>query len=145
MSNHFGIARTFFLCGMVDFVCLGLFLVYAGSQFQPQGQLSGSNGNLSSAESKNRKRMESEKAKKQQKMLMLKGSANAAKKGNKGDKVVIGKGGGGKGGGGKGGGGKGGGEAGLGSIVPTMAMAAVKISLMVSPIAVAWALLYSPL
>ena len=44
-----------------------------------------------------------------------------------------------------GGGGKGGGEAGLGSIVPTMAMAAVKISLMVSPIAVAWALLYSPL
>ena len=85
--------------------------------------------------------MENEKIKKQQKLVVAKGSkataAKGAKKGKKNDKMVVGKGG--------GGGGKGGGEGGLGSIVPTMAMAAVKISLMISPIAVAWAMLYSPL
>ena len=132
MSNHFGIARTFFLCGIVDFVCLGLFLVYAGSQFQTQGLLTSSNGNLSSAESKNRKRIESEKSKKAQQLLAkglkARAAGNVAKKVKKGDKMVVGK-----------------GEGGLGSILPTMALAAIKISLMVSPIAVAWAMLYTPL
>lgn len=32
MSNHFGISRTFFLCGGVDVVCLALFVVYASSE-----------------------------------------------------------------------------------------------------------------
>jgi hypothetical protein len=32
MSNHFGISRTFFLCGGVDMVCLGLFVIYASNE-----------------------------------------------------------------------------------------------------------------
>lgn len=135
MSNHFGIARTFFLCGLVDFVCLGLFLVYAGSQFQPQEtQLSGHRGSsLLIKEKQQRKRIENNKNKNQPK-LMAKGSKLTAakvliKEKKKNNKEVVG---------------KGGVEGGLGSIFPTMAMAAVKISLMFSPIAVAWAMFYSP-